>query len=199
MKYFVLVATIIVSTTGFAQVNNAAPPLKPSTSINAQEPDTAFRVIYVKKTKAHQQPLYIINGQASTSSVLFSMDPNMINDIQVLRGDTTVDKVTYSGRVIIETRQGIAPKYISLTQLKDKYTNLKGKTVVFTLDGNFINADYDKYVIDEAGLLTIVVDALQATKANSELGLIKLLSRSKQNIEDRKKIMIRGADLSMNE
>ena len=198
MKYLFLLATMFSSCTGFAQMNNATPPLNPSTTINAQQPDTAFRVIYVNKTEAHQQPLYIINGHTSTSSVLFSMDPNQIKDIRVLRGDTLVDKVTYSGRVFIETMQTVAPKYITLTQLKDKYTNLKGKAVVFTLDGNFINADYDKYAIDEAGLLTIVVDALPATKGNNELGLIKLLSRSKQNLEDRNKIMIRGADLSMN-
>ena len=86
-----------------------------------------------------------------------------------------------------------------MTELKNKYTNLKGKPVIFVLDGNFVTADYDNYLINENNLLTIIIDSLKTGKEKIELGLIKLLSKTEENIKARNQIIIRGTALTMNE
>ncbi len=63
--------------------------------------------------------------------------------------------------------------------------------VVFTLDGEIINSDEGSYFVDENNLLTIVIDKLQ-NKGNIEIGLIKLLTKSKKNIDARNQIFLRG-------
>ena len=66
------------------------------------------------------------------------------------------------------------------------------------LDGNFVNADYDNYSVDETNLLTIIIDNLQTVQEKIDLGLIKILSKTEENIKARKQIIIRGAELTMN-
>lgn len=60
------------------------------------------------------------------------------------------------------------------------------------IDGNLINADYDRYLIDENYVLQIVVDDIQNDKQKIDLGLIKLLTRSEENIKKSKEIRIQG-------
>jgi hypothetical protein len=66
------------------------------------------------------------------------------------------------------------------------------------IDGDIVNADYDNYVIDENNLLTIIIDKFQNTKERIDLGLIKLLTKSEENIKKRNQIMIRGTEVTMN-
>ena len=65
------------------------------------------------------------------------------------------------------------------------------------LDGNFITSDYETYMVDETNLLTIIIDNVQSVNEKMDIGLIKLLSKTEENIKARKQIMIRGADLTM--
>ena len=67
------------------------------------------------------------------------------------------------------------------------------------IDGNIVNADYDNYVIDEDNLLTIIVDKFQNAKERIDMGLIKLLTKSEENIKDRKKIILRGTEGTVNQ
>ena len=65
------------------------------------------------------------------------------------------------------------------------------------LDGNFITSDYETYMVDETNLLTIIIDNVQSVNEKMDIGLIKLLSKTEENIKARKQIMVRGADLTM--
>jgi hypothetical protein len=65
------------------------------------------------------------------------------------------------------------------------------------LDGNFITTDYETYMVDETNLLTIIIDNVQSVNEKMDIGLIKLLSKTEENIKARKQIMVRGADLTM--
>ena len=112
-----------------------------------------------------------------------------------MRDNIQIDSVQYYGQVHIKTKSSCILKLISLTDLKDKYTNLKNKPVVFMIDGNIVNADYDKYIVDESYLLTIIVDKIENTKEKIDLGLIKLLTKSDENIKKSKEIKIRGTDV----
>ena len=97
----------------------------------------------------------------------------------------------------IKTKSSYTLKLISLTDLKNKYTNLKDKSVVFMIDGSIINADYDRCMVDESYLLTIIVDKIENTKEKIDLGLIKLLTKSDENIKKSKEIRIRGTEVAL--
>lgn len=198
MKQLLLYAAIIFAATAFGQTKNGAPSGTSSNTTIAQASDTALQVVYVEKHKSNQQPAYLINGRlVKHPSLPSGINPKTIENIEVRKRDTLIDNVLYRGQIFIETRKDYTPRFITLTELKAKYTNFKGKPAVFMLDGNFINADYDHYLVDETNLLTIIIDNLQMPREQIELGLIKLLSKTDENIKARKQILIRGSELTM--
>lgn len=160
--------------------------------------DTALRVIYANKKNPERQPAFFINGKLMAEPLLNSLDPKRIESLDVVKGDTLINNIQYNGRIYIKTKTDYNPKNISLTELKNKYTDLKGKPVIFMIDGDIVNADYDNYVVDENNLLTIIIDKFQNAKESIDLGLIKLLTKSEENIKKRNQIMIRGTEVTMN-
>jgi hypothetical protein len=161
----------------------------------AETKDSTIKVLYTNKTNNLFQPAYFINGKFVGQ---FSLDPKFIDDINVVKGEIQIDGIKYIGQIFIKTKSDYNPKLISLAALKDKYTNLKNMPVVFTIDGNIVNADYDKYVIDENYVLQIIVDNIKNTKENIDLGLIKLLTKTEENIQKSKEIRIRGGEVTLN-
>lgn len=198
MKQLLLFAPTIIATTTFGQANNGKASEAFLNKTKVQESDTAFRVIYIDKNKLNQHPAYFINGRLIMNpSLLSNINPQNIENIKVVKRDTLIYNILYRGQFYIVTKEDYSPKFITLTELKNKYTNLKAKPVIFMLDGNFITADYETYMVDETNLLTIIIDNLQTANEKIDLGLIKLLSKTEENIKARKQIMIRGADLTM--
>lgn len=196
-KLFILLL-LFSTTNSFGQTKNVRIPGILEDTTKKQESDTALRIVYVDKKRPAHQPAFFINGKfVNTDPLLNSLTPSRIENIEVINGDTLIDNVQYYGKIHIKTKSGYNPKSISLTELKNKYTDLKGKPVIFMIDGNIVNADYDNYVIDENNLLTIIVDKFQNTKEKIDLGLIKLLTKSEENIKNRKNI-IRGTEVTMN-
>jgi hypothetical protein len=194
MKQLFIFLLVFAATNSFGQITNGKTTgiILADTGKNPNR-DTTLRVIYVDRNKPERQPAFIINGKyVMNQSFISSLDAKWIEHIEVVKGDTLVNNVRYYGQIHIKTRSNYNPKAISLTELKNKYTEFKGNPVIFMIDGDIVNADYDNYVIDENNLLTIIVDKFQNAKDGIELGLIKLLTKSEQNIKKREQIMLRG-------
>jgi hypothetical protein len=202
MKPLFILLLVLAATISFGQItNDKAPCILVETGKNPIR-DTTLRVVHVDRNKVERQPAFIINGKyVMNQSFISGLDPKWIEKIEVLKGDTMINNVRYYGQIHIKTRSdyNYNPKAISLTELKNKYTEFKGKPVIFMIDGNIVNADYDNYVIDENNLLTIIIDKFQNAKESTGWGLIKLLTKSEENIKKREQIMIRGTEVTMNQ
>lgn len=180
MKILAILTLAIWSTSTFGQI----------TSNKELEKDISIKVIYANKEGNTNKPAYLLNGKYVGETQLGTLNPNQIESINVVNDNIEIDNIRYSGQIHIKTKGSYAPKLISLTDLKEKYTNLKNKFVVFMIDGSIINADYDKYMVDENYLLTIIVDKIENAQEKIELGLIMLLTRSDENIKKSKEIRI---------
>jgi len=200
MKPLFILLLVLAATISFGQITNGkAPGILVDTGKNPIR-DTTLRVVHVDRNKPERQPAFIINGEyVMNQSFISGLDPKWIEKIEVLKGDTMINNVRYYGQIHIKTRSdyNYNPKAISLTELKNKYTEFKGKPVIFMIDGNIVNADYDNYLIDENDLLTIIIDKFQNAKEDTGWGLIKLLTKSEENIKKREQIMIRGTEVTM--
>ncbi|MGN6211854.1 hypothetical protein [Parafilimonas sp.] len=158
--------------------------------------DSSIKIVYANKDTATHTPAYFLNGRFVNIS---SFNTKIIDNINVINEAINIDGIEYSGQVYITTKKGYEPQLISLTDLKNKYTNLKNKPAVFTIDGNLINADYDKYLVDENDILRIDIDKFKNAKENIDLGLIKLLTKSDSNIKKSQEIRIRGKEVASNQ
>jgi hypothetical protein len=153
-----------------------------------------LKVVYADKESQVNKPAYFLNGKLVSETLLTSINPDQIETINVVKDKIQIDNIIYYGQIHIKTKSSYTPVLISLTDLKNKYTNMKDKPVVFMIDGGIINADYDRYIVDENNLLTIIVDKIENTKEKIDLGLIKLLTKSDVNIKKSKEIRIRGTE-----
>jgi len=200
MKLLFIFLVMFAATNSFGQITNGKTPgiILADTGKNPNR-DTTLRVIHVDRNKVERQPAFIVNGKyVMNQSLLNSLNPNWIENIQVAKGDTIINNVQYIGIIRIKTKSDYNPKTISLTELKNKYTEFKNKPVIFMIDGNIVNADYDNYVIDENNVLTIIVDKFQNTKESIDWGLIKLLTKSEENIKKRQQTILRGTEITIN-
>ncbi len=184
-KTFVL-AFALIAINAFGQSSNK--------TLDSLLHDTTLKVIYTNEENQPQKPAYFLNGQLVNQITLTTLNPEQIDSIHFFKKNIKVDGNRYYGEFYIKTKSGYNPKLISLTNLKEKYTNLGNKTAVFMIDGNFVNGDFDKCLVDENYLLRIIVDHVTNIKEQLDLAVIKLLTKSEENIKSVNEIHIRGKE-----
>src|SRR3546814_43368 len=89
-------------------------------------------------------------------------------------------------------KDGYSPKFISLAALKQKYISLQPGPTVFMIDNQLINGGYDDLMVDEKYILKIEVNRLTDAEGHEDVNVVKLLTRSEENIRKSKEIRIRG-------
>lgn len=157
--------------------------------------ETTLKVVYANKTNDNAKPAFYINEKFTASLVL---DPDVIESVRVEKGEVQVDGKKYNGQIFIQTKSNYTPKLSSLLTLKDRYTNLANKPAMFMVDGEIVNGDYDKFLVDENYVLQLIVDGIKNEKDNIDLAVIKLLTKTEENIKKSKEVRIRGVDVTMN-
>jgi len=180
LKIIILILAISVSHQAFAQ------------QINTQgiNPDKPVTVIYSDSGKNAKLAAYFINGRLS--SQISTLTPNNIEKITVIKKGLDTFGVKYFGRVYITTKASYNLKLLSLNKLKAKYTNTKIGSSIFFIDNELVKNDYDNSFVDENNILEIKVEKLKSQKECLNLNVIKILTRSEENIEKSKRIYIKG-------
>ena len=191
MKKFILFISMLLTVTAFAQ----NPTIKLRTH---KEGNDTPKIIYAEEeNKTHPQPAFFINGKFLNTGVS-SLNPNQIDSISVIKDKITIAGTEYMGQVHIKTKSNYISKIISLNGLKEKYTNSKNKSTIFMIDDNLISGDYNDYFVDENYLISITIDKVENTKENIHIDVIKLITKSEENIRKSKQIIIRGNELAAN-
>jgi len=89
-------------------------------------------------------------------------------------------------------KEAYRPKLISLTNLKQKYTKVDSSPCIFMIDDTVINGDPNTQMVDEGFILQIVVEKVVNPKENLKVNLIKLATKTDENIKKANNIHIRG-------
>ena len=155
-----------------------------------------LKVVYPKENNT-QGPAYFLNGQFMNQSLMTTLNPQMIDSMNIVKESIQIGEVNYYGLIYLKTKNGYTPKQISLTALKEKHTDLKNKPVIFMINSDIVKADYDNYMVDENYILQIIVDNVTMEKEGINLGIVKLLTKSEENIKKSKEIWIRGDKIAM--
>jgi len=95
---------------------------------------------------------------------------------------------------LIETESGYDPKFISLKAFLKKHLNLDANPVIFQIDENIINEDYNDYVVDEKYILKVIVQKIKTSDKATDINHIKLITRTAENIKKANQIIIGGTD-----
>ncbi len=175
MKKILLLAMTLFSLNSFAQKSDSS----------------TIKVVYQQQT-ADPDVAVFLNGKLAMHVGMPMFDPNMIDHINVFKNDTTIDGHNYKGQLWIDLKKEYKPTFISLNKLKHKYTNVKDAPSIFMIDGQIIANNYNEMQVDEKYILKIEVSKIRNPEEKVDMDLIKLLTRSEENIRKSKEIIIRG-------
>ena len=154
--------------------------------------DTAPFVEYDQTENIGLQPAFYINGKFSSSTIIRAVDPMLIDSIHITKREIEIENKKHYGQIFIQMKNEYTPQIISLPDLASKYTNIKNGLTIYMLDNDIIKENYDECLVDETYILKIIVSTIEMDKEN--VNVIRLLTKSKENIEKIREIRIRGLD-----
>jgi hypothetical protein len=133
-----------------------------------------------------------------------SIDPEQIEKINIEKGtggSVLIEGVKYRGRINItlkpdyaglEMEPDFSPQYITLQELVKKYVELDNSPFVFQIDDTVISKDFTTYKVDENFILKIIQNKIKTSDESVEINLIKIITKTSENIKKANTIMIRG-------
>ena len=195
MKKAFFIASILLSINSFGQIKaEKVNGLKMTNQVTVSENDTIIKVVYKNEIKNDKKPAYFINGKLANESIIRWINPNEIETVNVEKENIEIENVKYYGKLHIVTKSTYKPKFISLNNLKLKYSNIKENSIIVQIDDEIMNVDYDKYLVDENYILSIVVEKFENQNEKLNLNFIKLVTKSEENMKKSKEIRIRGKE-----
>ncbi len=163
-------------------------------SVPTRQNDTVPTIEIIQPNKTERQPIYLLNGQQISLSTLNTINPKIIDSINAERKEIKLNGTTYYGKLSIKMKAGYRPQFVSLNNLKLQYTQIKNEPVIFMLDNEFIKEDYDQYIVDLKYILKIIVEKIDIPENKSSINVIRLLTRTEENIRKSQEIILRGVD-----
>lgn len=180
MKKILIILVSILTANAFGQKKN-------ENSQTLSEQDTIIKVVHVIKYKNPKGPAYFLNGELVNQSVLKFLDTNKIENIKTEHENIETGGAKYEGKVIIETKNNYKPNLISLNELRKRYTEVDESSALFQINNEIVDGDYNTFLIDKNYILKITINKLE----NPNLSVIKVISKSEENIKKSNEIMIR--------
>lgn len=195
MKKIVFIITLFIAINSFGQINTEkGNGLKITDQVTLSENDTIIKVYYKNQLENNKKPAYFVNDKLVDESVLKTLNPNEIDNVKVEKDDIEIDNVKYYGKILVETKSTYSPNFITLNNLKTKYTNIKENKIIFKIDNEIVNANYDNFIVDEKYILKIVVENYENKEEKLKVCFINLFTKSEENIKKSKEILLRGKD-----
>ena len=153
--------------------------------------DTIPKVYYINKDKTNRDAAIVINGTLANQTVMETLEPKMIDSVHVEKQDFEIDGKKYYGKIRIQMKPGYRPNYITLNALREKYLNKDERPVIFFVDEKLVTSNYNDFLVDEKYILKIVVESLDNPDEKLGLNVIRLVTKTEENIRKSKQIMIR--------
>lgn len=192
MKVIPVFAFVLISIIAFGQVEGfQSKPLNWTGSKKDPTIDTIPRVYYINKNKTNRDAAIVINGTLVNQTVMETLEPKMIDSVHVEKQDFEIDGKKYYGKIRIQMKPGYRPNYITLNALREKYLNKDERPVIFFVDEKLVTSNYNDFLVDEKYILKIVVESLDNPDEKLGLNVIRLVTKTEENIRKSKQIMIR--------
>jgi hypothetical protein len=162
--------------------------------------DTTIDVIYTDKQFDDDTPAYFINSTFSDWMSVITINPEAIKDVKITKKDTTIRNMDYHFQMHIQTHDSIPIDLISLSEMKRRYTKASSNQCIYVLNNRLKNNEEiittnPDLKIDKNYIFRIKVEKLSFAGKNpkntEQIDVIRILFRTKENIEEANKIWIR--------
>ena len=155
-----------------------------------------FTTLFFGQNNKSEEPAVFIDLSLVPSNTIEYVDPNEIESINVVKKDTTVNGVLYRGQINITSKNPKKYDFISLKQIKSEFTKIKSNDVIYMVNRAFITDNIETFKLDRNYILKVEVtnseEFYNLREGNTKFDIINILGKTKENLENKNKILLRG-------
>jgi len=144
----------------------------------------------------NEQPAMFLDSVFVANNTIEYMEPNEIESINVIKKNTTINGVLYYGQIYITSKNPKKYDFISLEQVKSEFTKIKGIDVIYMINGALIKNNIETLKLDRNYILSVEVTNSDAfynlRKSDIQFDIINILGKTKENLDHKNKILLRG-------
>jgi hypothetical protein len=153
-------------------------------------------ILFFGQNNKTEEPAIFIDSVLVATNTIEYIDPNDIESINVIKKNTTIDGVLYYGQMYITSKNPKKYDFLSLEQIKSEFTKIKSKDVIYMINGALIKTNIETLKLDRNYILSVEVTNSDAfynlRKSDIQFDIINILGKTKENLDNKNKILIRG-------
>ena len=144
-----------------------------------------------------REPAFFLDGKFISKARMEAINQIGIDSIRMDNIEVVAEGKKYPVRAHIFMKSDYTPANISLSALRAKHA-LPGSPSIFYINENLVKGDYDNFLVDENHILKIEVQKLDDAKENLHVNVIRVLTKTKDNLSKAYPIYIRGVGETAN-
>lgn len=151
-------------------------------------------IFFGQNNKTEEPAIFFDSVLVATNTIEY-IDSNDIESINVIKKNTTIDGVLYYGQMYITSKNQKKYDFLTLEQIKSEFTKIKSKNVIYMINGTLIKTNIETLKLDRNYILSVEVtnsDAFYNLRTNIQFDIINILGKTKENLDNKNKILLRG-------
>ena len=173
---------------------------KKSTDNPNYSENSEIKVIYSDKSNqfhSDQKPagIFVNDKFFGSQEALNFINQDKIETIDIERENFKINNTEYYGKIFIKMKSDYNPKFLTLKKLTEKYLKLNENPIIYQIDEKVIENSKNDFLVDENFILKIVVEKITTSENNTEINLIRLITKTPENIKKSNEIRIKGIEI----
>lgn len=191
MKFLLIIFIFLTGSTVFAQDS-----LPEKGSVKIGKPvkvakELPIELAYQSELDKEQKMAFYLDGKLVSSYALAGLNPDSIDNVNVIKKDTLIAAKIYDGIIQISSKSPQKLNLVSLIELQNQYIgDLIGDTV-FMIDDKIIKEDYEQCHVDANYVLKLVVDKMYLPKSQIEFNIIKIITKTQEHLKEANTVRIK--------
>lgn len=155
-----------------------------------------FTTLFFGQNTKTEEPAVFIDSNLIARNAIEYINQNEIESVNVVKKDTIINAVLFRGQLYITSKNPKKYDFLTLEKIKNEFTKIKSNDVVYMVNGAFIKDNIDTFKLDRNYIFAVEVTNSEAfynlKKGDIKFDIINILGKTKENLENKNKILIRG-------
>ena len=156
--------------------------------------------LFLAQAYKSNEVAYLLDSELVSQKTISYITPDEIGAVNVKKNDTIINNKHFSGLVHVTTKNPDKLDFLNLEQIKNGYTSIKKSDVVYMINGDFIKDDVNTILLDRNYILKVEVinsqDFYNLRESDAKFDIINILGKTKENLDNKNKIILRGNEAS---
>lgn len=152
-------------------------------------------LIFGQNNTTKEAAMFLDSALISAETIKY-IDPNEIESVNIIKNDTIINSNHYVGQIHITSKNPKKYTFINLEQVKSEFTKIKSTDVIYMVNGAFIRDNNEAFKIDKNYILKVEItnsnEFYNLRNSPTRFDIINILVKTKENLDNENKILLRG-------